>query len=61
MRLPEGVRSDFVVCNGIKLHVVHNGSPLQGSPLTDERPVLLCLHGFPEFWITWENLVDDLG
>lgn len=59
--LPEGFRSDFLECNGVKLHVVHNGRAYDGAPIGDGRRPLLCLHGFPEFWICWEEVARCLG
>lgn len=32
---------------GIKLHYVHTGD--------SSRPLLLFLHGFPEFWFSWKH------
>ncbi|MEM7514425.1 MAG: alpha/beta hydrolase, partial [Bacteroidota bacterium] len=58
---PAGFRSEFVYANGISFHVLHNGSPYQGSPIKDDRKPLLCLHGFPEFWISWEGIMKELG
>ena len=59
--LPAGFVSEFIPCNGITLHVIHNGSAYQGSPIQDDRKPLLCLHGFPEFWISWEEVMKELG
>lgn len=59
--LPAGFISEFIPCNGITLHVIHNGSAYQGSPIQDDRQPLLCLHGFPEFWISWEEVMKELG
>jgi len=59
--LPPGFRSDFVNTNGVKLHVVHNGEVFNGKPLNDGRLAIMMLHGFPEFWIAWENVMRELG
>ena len=59
--LPKGFRSDFVECNGIRIHAVHNGEAYKGHPLDDPRKPLLLLHGFPEFWIAWEAVMNRLG
>ncbi len=40
-----------VEANGAKLHVAQGG---QGKPL-------LLLHGWPEFWLTWEPLMRRLA
>ncbi|MEM9279057.1 MAG: alpha/beta hydrolase [Pseudomonadota bacterium] len=44
----------------MRLHVVHNGPAFEGSPLEDGRHPILMLHGFPEFWIAWENVMKEL-
>ncbi|PZD96334.1 alpha/beta hydrolase [Paenibacillus sambharensis] len=41
--------SVYVHTNGIRLHVVQSGPP--------EGPVLLLLHGFPEFWYGWRRQI----
>ncbi|MBL4891924.1 MAG: alpha/beta hydrolase [Rhizobiaceae bacterium] len=58
MNLPDGFISENVQCNGINLHVVHNGGD---SPLTDRRTPILFLHGFPEFWIAWQSVFEKLS
>ena len=60
-QLPSGFSSQMINCNGIQLHVVHNGASFEGSPIQDERPALLCLHGFPEFWMCWEKVMEQLA
>lgn len=37
--------------NGVRLHYVSCGS----------GPLILFLHGFPEFWLTWRRQLIDLG
>ncbi len=59
--IPLGFISEFIPCNEITLHVIHNGTPYKGSPIQDSRKPLLCLHGFPEFWISWEKVMKELG
>jgi len=58
--LPLGFISEFISCNGITLHVIHNGASYQNEPIQDDRAPLLCLHGFPEFWISWEGVMKEL-
>ena len=41
----------YIEANGGRFHVVTHG---QGHPL-------LLLHGWPEFWLTWEPLMQRLG
>jgi pimeloyl-ACP methyl ester carboxylesterase len=37
----------FIDTNGIRLHYVTQGT----------GPLLLCLHGFPEFWYSWRHQI----
>lgn len=48
--LPDGFSSEFLQCGDIQLHVVHN------RRVNDQRPALVFLHGFPEFWIAWRDV-----
>ncbi len=59
--LPTDFRSDFIDCDGLTLHVVHNGAAYAGKPLDDQRQPILMLHGFPEFWIAWQSVMAALG
>ncbi|MDD4358169.1 MAG: alpha/beta hydrolase [Smithellaceae bacterium] len=43
------LRDRFIETNGIKLHVMEAG-PADG-------PMLLFLHGFPEFWYAWRKQI----
>ncbi|MCB2379936.1 alpha/beta hydrolase [Hymenobacter sp. BT635] len=43
----------YVETNGIRLHVVQCG-PVDG-------PLVVLLHGFPEFWYAWHKQVDALA
>ena len=49
--LPE-VRFTERMCNGIKLHVAEAGP--------DTGPLVILLHGFPEFWYGWRNQIKAL-
>lgn len=42
--------SKIYVVNGISMHVVEKGSKGQ--------PVIIFLHGFPEFWYGWHRQID---
>jgi pimeloyl-ACP methyl ester carboxylesterase len=42
-----------VETNGIRLHVVHAGRP--------EDPLVILLHGFPEFWYGWRSQIEPLA
>lgn len=43
----------FVETNGLKLHVVQAG-PADG-------PLMILLHGFPEFWYGWRHQIDSIA
>jgi len=47
--LRHDTEDEFVDVNGVRLHVVRAG-PADG-------PVVLFLHGFPEFWYGWRNQI----
>src|SRR5438034_11048652 len=40
---PPEMKDDYVTVNGVRLHYVSAGS----------GPLILFLHGFPEFWYAW--------
>ena len=42
-----------VRANGIDFHVAVSGRP--------EGPPVLCLHGFPEGWMSWRPVMSELG
>lgn len=50
--LPE-IEHTFIATNGIRLHVVQAG-PVDG-------PLVLLLHGFPEFWYGWRHQIAPLA
>ncbi len=43
----------FIQTNGIRLHVVQAG-PVDG-------PLVVLLHGFPEFWYGWAKQIGPLA
>ncbi|RZI76713.1 MAG: alpha/beta hydrolase [Pseudomonas sp.] len=51
--LRPGWRETIYAVNGVDLHVVEAGSP--------HDPLLVLLHGFPEFWWGWRKLIDPLA
>ena len=49
--LPHGWDEGFVEANGVRLHYVAVGS----------GPLLILLHGFPEFWYSWRATIEPLS
>lgn len=47
------MKENFVTTNGVKLHVVEAG-PQDG-------PLVVLLHGFPEFWYSWRKQIEALA
>ncbi|NET89472.1 MAG: alpha/beta hydrolase [Kamptonema sp. SIO1D9] len=46
-----GWTEDFITTNRIKLHYVTQG----------EGPLMLMLHGFPEFWYSWRHQIPEFA
>jgi pimeloyl-ACP methyl ester carboxylesterase len=44
---------DFILTNGVRLHLVQSG-PSDG-------PLVILLHGFPEFWYGWRHQIPFLA
>ncbi len=44
-------QENYIHTNGIKLHYVTEG----------EGPLMLMLHGFPEFWYSWRHLIPEFA
>jgi epoxide hydrolase 4 len=44
-------QENYIYTNGIKLHYVTEG----------EGPLMLMLHGFPEFWYSWRHLIPEFA
>jgi pimeloyl-ACP methyl ester carboxylesterase len=49
MNITYGLANNYYQVNGVRLHVVESGP--------EEGPVLLLLHGFPEFWYGWRKQI----
>ena len=43
----------YIPTNGVRLHVVQAGP--------EEGPLVILLHGYPEFWYGWRNQIDALA
>lgn len=43
----------FMKVNGIKIHYVENGDP--------SKPLILFVHGFPEFWFSWRHQLKEFS
>ena len=51
MKVKSDITSEFIQTNNITLHVITAGNK--------DNPLVILLHGFPEFWKGWEKQVDD--
>ena len=49
--MPRDFADIYVTVNGVRLHCVTAG----------DGPLILFLHGFPEFWYEWKNQLLDFG
>ncbi len=45
------IRHEFVIVNGIRMHYVTMGN----------GPLIVLLHGFPEFWYSWRHQIPTLS
>jgi pimeloyl-ACP methyl ester carboxylesterase len=46
------IASEYRTVNGVRLHVVAAGDP--------DDPLVVLLHGFPEFWYGWHRSIEPL-
>lgn len=51
--IPSGCREGMIRANGCNFHYVEAGST--------DKPLILCLHGFPEFWYSWRHVLTAVG
>jgi pimeloyl-ACP methyl ester carboxylesterase len=49
--LDELYQHEYITINGIKLHYVTQGT----------GPLMLMLHGFPEFWYSWRHQISEFS
>ena len=47
------VKHDFADSNGVKIHFAALGNPT--------APLIVMIHGFPDFWYTWREQMDALS
>jgi pimeloyl-ACP methyl ester carboxylesterase len=45
------IHHDYAHVNGVRLHYAQAGT----------GPLILFLHGFPEFWYCWKNQIEEFG
>src|SRR5579859_1348188 len=50
--LPPGTREGYATSNGVRFHYVAAGA---------SGPLVILLHGFPEFWYSWREQLPALG
>lgn len=50
---PPMLKHNYADVNGIRLHYVSAGGP--------KKPLVLFVHGFPEFWYEWKNQLAEFG
>ncbi|XP_013134829.1 PREDICTED: epoxide hydrolase 1-like [Papilio polytes] len=43
----------YIKANNVKLHYVESGDP--------SKPLMLFIHGFPEFWYTWRHQIVEFN
>jgi pimeloyl-ACP methyl ester carboxylesterase len=51
MIMTQEQQDGFIVGNGVRLHYVTQG----------EGPLMLMLHGFPEFWYSWRHQIPEFA
>ena len=44
-------KHEYIISNGVRLHYVTQG----------EGPLMLMLHGFPEFWYSWRHQIPEFA
>lgn len=62
LQLPVWGEHKHVVANGIKMHYVertpaHDDNGVKSRAENGKAPLMLCLHGFPENWYSWRNIL----
>lgn len=54
--LPPGAAEGYVATNGVRLHYV-----AAGGSAGSRGPLVVLLHGFPEFWYSWREVLPALS
>ena len=51
------------IANGVRLHYVEAGDDSDDEPSesVEDRPLVVLLHGFPEFWYSWRRQLPALA
>jgi pimeloyl-ACP methyl ester carboxylesterase len=49
----KGIEFRQVDANGVRLNCAIAGNP--------EAPLIICLHGFPEYWAGWRSVMEELA
>lgn len=57
VEIPGPWQHRYVAANGARFHVVESRPP----DVDTDAPLVLLLHGFPEFWWTWRDLLPTLA
>jgi len=59
---PEHWRHETARVNGVDIHYVTvSPDPDAVDHPTGDAPLVVCLHGFPEFWYAWRHQLDALA
>ncbi len=58
---PEGWRHESARVNGVDLHYVTVDPDPEAVDSDTEPPLVVLLHGFPEFWYAWRHQLDSLA
>jgi hypothetical protein len=53
MEMEKSMEMIFLETNGIRLHAVQAGP--------EDGPLVILLHGFPEFWYGWRGQIEPLA
>jgi pimeloyl-ACP methyl ester carboxylesterase len=58
---PCAVQHRFVLINGVRLHCVEAYPAATKVSNNTSSPLILLLHGFPEFWYSWRHQIPPLA